>query len=128
MKPDELAERIRAEIGDDPNVGEIRMFGGICFTLNGNMMVGTMKDGTLLVRVGDTREAAALARPGATPMTFTGRTTKGYVIVAAEALGDDALREWIAMASAHVGPMPPKQKKPPAAKARASRKPSPPAA
>ncbi len=128
MKPDELAGRIRAEIGADPNIGEIRMFGGICFTLNGNMMAGTMKDGTLLVRVGGTQEAAALTRPGATPMNFTGRTMKGYVIVAAEALSDDALREWIAMASAHVGPMPPKHKKPPAAEARAGRKRSPPAA
>lgn len=124
MKPDELAERIRTEVGDDPNVGEIRMFGGICFTLNGNMMAGTMKDGTLLVRVGEAREAAALARPGATPMNFAGRTMKGFVIVPAEALGGDALREWIAMAFAHVGPMPPKQKKP---KAKAGRKPSPPA-
>lgn len=128
MKPDELAERIRAEIGDDPNVGEIRMFGGICFTLNGNMMAGTMKDGTLLVRVGEAREAAALAQPGATPMNFTGRTMKGYIIVAADALDEDALREWLAMASAHVGPMPPKRKEPPVAKARAGRKRSPPAA
>jgi hypothetical protein len=29
----DLVDRIRAEIGDDPNVGEIRMFGGTCFTL-----------------------------------------------------------------------------------------------
>lgn len=33
----ELAERIRARLGGDPNVGEIRMFGGICFTLNRNI-------------------------------------------------------------------------------------------
>src|SRR5262245_27056832 len=65
MKPDELADRLRTIIGDDPNVGEIRMFGGICFTLNGNMLVGTMKDGTLLVRVGDDQEATALAQRGA---------------------------------------------------------------
>ncbi len=113
---DELAERIREVIGDDPNVGEIRMFGGICFTLNRNMMVGTMKDGTLLVRVGPDGEAAALALPGASRMNFTGREMKGYVIVAAEALDDQALTKWIAMASAHVGPMPPKPAKAPKGK------------
>ena len=43
---DDLPDRIRSEIGDDPNVGEIRMFGGICFTLSGNMLVGTMKGGS----------------------------------------------------------------------------------
>ena len=113
----ELADRIRATLGDDPNIGEIRMFGGICFTLNGNMLVGTMKDGTLLARVGEAQEAAALARPGAARMNFTGREMKGYIIVAAESLDDVALREWIAMASSHVGPMPQKVKKPAPAKA-----------
>ncbi|MDQ6433094.1 TfoX/Sxy family protein [Mesorhizobium sp. LHD-90] len=112
----ELADRIRDIVGQDPNIGEIRMFGGICFTLNGNMLVGTMKDGTLLVRVGEAQEAGALARPGASLMNFTGREMKGYIIVAADALDDAALADWIALASSHVGPMPQKQKKPAKAK------------
>jgi TfoX/Sxy family transcriptional regulator of competence genes len=108
---DELAERIRAMIGGHPHGGEIRMFGGICFTLNGNMMIGTMKGGELLVRVGDDQDAEALARPGARRMDFTGREMKGYIMVAADALDDAALRDWISMASAFVGAMPPKKKK-----------------
>jgi TfoX/Sxy family transcriptional regulator of competence genes len=104
----DLAERIRQFIGDDPNVGEIRMFGGICFTLNGNMMVGTMKDGRLLARVGSEQEAAALAMPGASRMDFTGREMKGFIIVAPEALDDRTLAKWIAMASAYVAVMPSK--------------------
>ncbi len=63
---DDLAERIREIIGDHPHGGEIRMFGGICFTLNGNMLVGTMKDGELLARVGDAQEAAG-TRPARRP-------------------------------------------------------------
>ena len=108
---DDLAERIREMIGDHPHGGEIRMFGGICFTLNGNMLVGTMKDGELLARVGDEQEAAALARPGARRMNFTGREMKGFLMVASDALDDQALREWISLASAYVGPLPPKAKK-----------------
>lgn len=106
---DDLAEQIRAFIGDDPNVGEIRMFGGTCFTLNGNMMVGTMKDGSLLVRVGEDQEAAALALPGATRMNFTGREMKGFIMVAPDELSEGAIAGWIAMASRFVGPMPPKK-------------------
>lgn len=106
---DDLAERIRQAIGEDPNVGEIRMFGGTCFTLNGNMMVGTLKDGSLLARVGDDLEPQALARPGARRMDFTGREMKGFIIVAPEQLEDEALAGWIAMASRFVGPMPPKK-------------------
>jgi TfoX/Sxy family transcriptional regulator of competence genes len=108
---DDLAERIRELIGGHPHGAEIRMFGGICFTLNGNMMVGTMKDGELLARVGDAQEAAALQRPGARRMNFTGREMKGFIMVAADALDDDALREWISMATAFVGPMPAKASK-----------------
>ncbi len=37
---DALAERIRDIIGDDPNITEKKMFGGIAFMLNGNMLVG----------------------------------------------------------------------------------------
>ena len=107
----ELAERIREIVGGHPHGGEIRMFGGVCFTLGGNMMVGTMKGGELLARVGEAQEAEALARPGARRMNFTGREMKGFVMVAAEALTDEALREWISMASTYVGAMPPKRKK-----------------
>lgn len=107
----DLAERIRQVIGDDPNVGEIRMFGGICFTLNGNMLAGTMKDGSLLARVGEKQEPDALKLPGASRMNFTGREMKGFVIVAENVLDEDALKRWLALASTYVGAMPPKQKK-----------------
>jgi TfoX/Sxy family transcriptional regulator of competence genes len=113
----ELADRIREIVGDDPNVAEIRMFGGLCFTLNGNMLVGTMKDGSLLARVGDAQEAQALARAGASRMSFTGREMKGFIIVSADSLDSrPELTQWIAMATAYVGAMPPKkkaEKKPP---------------
>lgn len=85
------------------------MFGGICFTLNGNMMVGTMKGGELLARVGEGQETEALARPGA--RDFTGREMKGFIMAAAEGFTDEALRERISMASAYVGAMPPKRRK-----------------
>jgi TfoX/Sxy family transcriptional regulator of competence genes len=116
---DELADRIREMIGGHPHGGEIRMFGGICFTLNGNMMIGTMKGGELLARVGDEQEAEALARPGARRMNFTGREMKGFIMVAADALDGEALREWISMASAYVGAMPPKKANKPKKKQRA---------
>jgi len=108
-----LVERIRAALKDTSAIAEIRMFGGTCFTLNGNMLVGTMKDGSLLARVGEAREAEALARPGAGRMVFTGRQMRGYVIVQSAVLDDDALLGWIALSKANVAPMPPKQKKPP---------------
>ena len=102
-------------------VGAERL-GGICFTLNGNMLVGTMKDGELLARVGDAQEAEALQRPGARRMNFTGREMKGFIMVAADALDDEALREWISLAIAYVGPLPPKAGKKSVAKKKSASK------
>lgn len=110
---DELNDRIRRVLGDHPDLAEIRMMGGLCFTLAGNMVVGTMKGGDLLVRVGEARHEEAMAKPGAGPMAFTGRSMKGFVLVDAAAVEDDAaLRDWISLASAYVGTLPPKEKKP----------------
>lgn len=108
---DQLADRIRAEIGDDPRVSEIRMFGGLCFTLNGNMQIAVRRDGGLLARVGPEQEEAALSRPGVARMVMRGREMAGYVTVPAGKLGDGELRDWIAMTAAYVGRMPPKARK-----------------
>lgn len=105
----ELADRIRAEIGDRPGIAEIRMFGGYCFMLNGNMLVASMKSGELLVRIPPGGETEALSRPGAGPMQMGTRTMSGFIGVTHEGIEtDEALREWIAYAEAHVGRMPPK--------------------
>ncbi|HVH77675.1 MAG TPA: hypothetical protein VM755_22390 [Stellaceae bacterium] len=38
---DDLAARMRAILGAAGAVREVKMFGGLCFMLNGNMVVGT---------------------------------------------------------------------------------------
>lgn len=113
--PEELADRIRAEIGGIPGFGEISMMGGLCFTLHGNMLVGTMKNGDLLARVGADGYEEAMKRPGAGPMEFTGRSMKGFVNVDSAVLNDATLREWLSISLAFVGPMPPKAKTKPRA-------------
>jgi TfoX/Sxy family transcriptional regulator of competence genes len=61
-------------------VTEKKMFGGIAFLLDGAMFCG-VSGGDLMVRVGAEAHEAALARPHARPMDFTGRPMKGYVFV-----------------------------------------------
>jgi len=48
---EDLADRMRAVLTGTGTVREVRMFGGLCFMLNGNMVAGTSRRG-LLVRVG----------------------------------------------------------------------------
>ncbi|MDO8359423.1 MAG: TfoX/Sxy family protein [Devosia sp.] len=106
---EELADRIRAIVGHRVGVTEKKMFGGICFMLGGNMVVGSMKDGAMLMRVGPERHEAAKRRPGATPMIQAGREMAGFVLVADEGIADDeALEESIDYAWGFVKTLPAK--------------------
>lgn len=102
-------------LAGEPDIDEIRMFGGYCYTWRGHMLVGVVKGGDLLVRVGADGIKDALKRPGAARMTMGGRTMNGFVVVAAEDLGDDALADWIETARMVVLPFPPREKKAPKA-------------
>jgi TfoX/Sxy family transcriptional regulator of competence genes len=104
---EDLAERMRVALAGAGEVREVRMFGGLCFMLNGNMVAGTSKRG-LLVRVGKERLSDALARPGVRRMEMTGRLMQGYVFVDPPPSDDRSLQDWLALAVAFVNTLPPK--------------------
>lgn len=104
---DHLAERIRDIVGDDPRVTEKTMFGGLTFLLDGHILVGTKKDGRILLSVGKANNDAALARPGATQMVHNNRQMTGFVWVEPDAIeDDDDLRDWVQTAYRWVSQMP----------------------
>ena len=106
---EELAERIRKILFDDPNISERKMFGGVCFMLNGNMLCGPTKSGFLMVRVGKDLEAEARSKPHTREMDFTGKPMKGFIYVVEDGLqNDDDIRQWIAFATQFVGNLPAK--------------------
>ena len=103
-----LAQRIRENLDDRPGVSERKMFGGLCFMLNGNMACGVTSD-DLMVRVGPDAHADALAQPGARKMDFTGRPMKGFVFVSVDRLEKDSdLGEWIERGMKFASTFPPK--------------------
>ena len=106
LDDDDLAIMLRAVL---PHKGltEQKMFGGIGFMLNDNMIAGASKRG-LLLRVGKERYSEALARTGASEMVMRGRPVEGYVRVDPEGLNEAALRSWVALAQAFVETLPPK--------------------
>ncbi len=109
LASEELSDRIRNRLDPRLAITEQKMFGGRCFMLNGNMLVGPMKEGGLLVRVGKEGYAAALALPGARPMTMGGKTMSGFVEVSGDMLEDDeVLLDWIELARSFVETLPAK--------------------
>jgi TfoX/Sxy family transcriptional regulator of competence genes len=102
-----LAGRLRRAFAGRRNIVEKKMFGGVCFLLKGNMLCGMGED-KFMFRVGKEQDAAALKRPGAKPMDFTGRAMPGFVWVDPARCDARALKRWIAMAEAYVGELPAK--------------------
>ena len=104
---EKLTARVRSALAEAGVVREVKMFGGIGFMLNGNLLVGASKRG-LLVRVGKDGEHDALSRRGASPMVMRGRRMGGYVRVDGDALNERALRQWVQLAVGFVGTLPSK--------------------
>lgn len=103
----ELAASVRICLNGAGAIREVRMFGGIGFMLNGNLVAAASRRG-LLARVGKDRQADALALPGARPMVMRGRTMEGYIYVDPPALNKRAIQNWLRMAVAHVQTLTPK--------------------
>jgi len=90
-----LLERIRDVVAGEDGVSEIRMFGGVCVAINGNMACG-VQESDLVVRVGPDAHEEALRDKHARPMDFTGRPLKGLVYVAPDGFKDKrSLKKWV---------------------------------
>jgi TfoX/Sxy family transcriptional regulator of competence genes len=105
---EQLAESVRTALADAGTVREVKMFGGIGFMLNGNLVAAASKRG-LLVRVGREHQGDALARAGARPMVMRGRTMDGYIYVDPPALTGRTVRGWLRLALDFVQTLPPKE-------------------
>jgi TfoX/Sxy family transcriptional regulator of competence genes len=101
-----LAERIRHALARKKNIDEKKMFGGIGFLLNGNMLVGVWKD-SLIVRVGPESHEDVLLEPHVKDFDITGRPMKGWVLVEPEGVEvEDQLKGWIERAVKFVRKLP----------------------
>ena len=104
------AQLLREELSDLSGITENKMFGGLCFLLNGNMICGVHRGGGM-ARVGKELEAEALALDGVEPLSFTGRRMGGLVEFNSDAFENPAIRSAIvALAREFVETLPPKTK------------------
>src|SRR4029078_10161705 len=107
-----LAARIRAALARRRNVEEKKMFGCICFFINGNALVGGWKD-RLIVRLGPDEGEAALLEPHVRQFDIPGRPMKNWVAVEPKGVeSDDQLTGWINLAMKFVKALAAKAKEP----------------
>ena len=103
-----LAERIRKRMEKRKGFSERKMFGGICFMINGNMACGIVGD-DLMVRVGLRDYLKLLKKSYARPMDFTGRPLRGFVYVSAKGCDRQAsLNKWIEIGTDYARSLPTK--------------------
>lgn len=101
----EIVERLRDELEGRSGIKETKMFGGICFMLNGNICVGMWHD-WMIARVGIEAAERGLQTDECEPMDITGRPMKGWLKV--DVKSDDALKDWTAASVEFVSTLPKK--------------------
>jgi hypothetical protein len=108
-----LAARVRQVLAGrrgviEKSIVEKKMFGGVCFLLQGNMLVGVWQD-SLIARLGVERAEPALRQEYVREFDVTGRPMKGWVMIDPDGLDTDAqLNEWLEQARDFVTTLPPK--------------------
>ncbi len=103
-----LAQRIRAALAGVPGLAEQKMFGGVGFTVSGNLACGVQGD-SLIVRLGPGQADEALKLPAVRPFAMTGRPMKGWIFVGPEGFQMEAeLSGWVTAGVEFAGSLPAK--------------------
>ncbi len=90
-----LEEMIDTAVGRWKGMEKKKMFGGVCYLLNGNMAFGIHQD-FLIVRVDQELGEKSLRNKNVKPFDITGRPMSGWIMVnEAGWTGKAALATWI---------------------------------
>jgi len=107
---EELASRMRELLGDEPNLTEMKMFGGLAFLIGGNMAIAASGQGGALVRVDPADSDQLVATTAAELMEMRGRQMAGWLRVDAEHLRTkDELLAWVERGVSYARSLPAKR-------------------
>jgi TfoX/Sxy family transcriptional regulator of competence genes len=107
---EELAARIRELVGDEPDLTEKKMFGGLAFLIGGNMAIAASGQGGVLVRVDPEQSDELVASTSARPMEMRGREMQGWLRVdTADVRTKRELAKWVKLGTGYARSLPPKR-------------------
>ena len=106
---EDLANRVRELLADEPGITEKKMFGGLAFLIGGNMAVSASGQGGLLLRVDPEESDELVAKPHAELAVMRGRAMAGWLRVEPEGLKNKRqLGSWVSRGVAYARSLPPK--------------------
>jgi TfoX/Sxy family transcriptional regulator of competence genes len=106
---EDLANRVRELIADEPDLTERRMFGGLAFLIGGHMSVTVSRQGGLMLRVEPDDTERLLAMKHVEVFEMRGRALDGWVRITAEGLrSEQQLRRWVGIGVAYARTLPPR--------------------
>ena len=107
---EDLAERIRDLLADEPALTEKKMFGGLAFLVGGHMAVAASGQGGLMVRVDPAEGDKLVATTNARPMEMRGRPMTGWLRLDSDdvRLGRQ-LSKWVTKGVGYAKTLPPKR-------------------
>jgi TfoX/Sxy family transcriptional regulator of competence genes len=106
---EDLAERIRDIVFDEPGLTEKRMFGGLAFLINGNMAVSASGQGGLLLRVDPADTTKLVERPEASRFVMRNREMDGWLrIDSTELTTKRQLKSWVSRGVSYARSLPAK--------------------
>ena len=109
---EELAERIRKLVGDEPNLTEQKMFGGLAFLIGGNMAIAASGQGGILVHADPEQSDGLVSKSDAYLMEMRGREMRGWLRVDPEHVRTKPeLSKWVAVGTSYARSLPAKKKK-----------------
>jgi TfoX/Sxy family transcriptional regulator of competence genes len=104
-----IEQRIDALIAPWLNIEKKRMFGGVCYLINGNICFGIWQE-YLIVRTDPATARVRLQRDHVRPFDVTGRPMTGWLMVAGDGWSTTAaLKEWLAIGRDFALTLPEKQ-------------------
>lgn len=105
---EQLAQRIRELLGEEPELSERKMFGGLAFLVAGHLAVAADSAGGVLLRVAP-QHGADLLDEHVRPMQMRGRVMTGWLHVDPAAVRTRArLRRFVRLGVDYARTLPPK--------------------
>jgi TfoX/Sxy family transcriptional regulator of competence genes len=102
-----LAARIREVIASEPDLSEMKMFGGLAYLIGGNMAIAASGQGGVMVRVDPAQSDQLVATTKARLVEMRGRSMPGWLRVDEEHVRTKPeLARWVKRGTAYARSLP----------------------